>query len=186
MEAYLKFGNARIHFDIDQYDHADDGEDFIGGGNASVSARDWLRVHKRQEFSTYSVEAHEIEHDYKENNQEEVSISNDDFIVFLNAIASEPKRTYRISWNGLAYWLWHDTVHAQHDVYGGAVNVNDASEERTLYEGAKLARQNGTSLEQIVRELVRAENEFARRFKRPTNALERFLHDIDQEELVSK
>lgn len=186
MEAYLKFGNARIHFNIDQYDHANDSEESFGGGYASVAARDWLRVYKRQQFDTYSVDVGEFENMIADAPEIEVSISNDDFIVFLDAISREPRRTYRISWNGLAYWLWHDTIHAKHDVMGGSVNVNDASEDRTLYEGAKLARQNGTSLEQIVRELVRAENEFARRFKSTTSALERFLHDIDQEEVVSK
>jgi len=179
MQAYLKFGNARIHFDIDQYDHAgDDAVDF-GGGSASVRVRDWLRVCKRNEFTLYMWTVQDAENVFRDNKDAEIALESDDFIVFLDAISREPKRTYRFSWSGLSYWLFHDITHAKNDVCGGDVNVNDVAEDRTLYEGAKLARQKGTSLEQIVRELVRAEAGFKERFKKPTNALYRFLHEVD-------
>jgi hypothetical protein len=181
MEMRLKFGNARIVFNANQYNHAGDiDETSFGGGDAAVSVRDWLRVYKRQEFSTYSTDVEEIRDFYREDKNARVSISNDDFIVFLDAIGREPRRNYEIGWNGLSYWLCHDITHAKHDVRGGSVNVDASAEDRTLYDGAILARKHGTKLEQIVRELVRAETGYRERFKQSTSALDRFLHEIEK------
>ncbi len=179
MQLRIKFGNARIVFDVDQYDHANEGEEYFGGGIAEVSARDWLRIYKRNEFTLYGISLQDVEERFREGKDARVSLTNDDFIVFLNAASTEPRRNYEIGWNGLAYWLCHDVTHAMHDVYGGAVDVNSVAEERTLYEGAILAREHGISLEQIVRELVRAETAYRERFKTGTEALNRFLHQIE-------
>jgi hypothetical protein len=185
MELRIKFGNASIVFDVNQYDHAGEIDtDSFGGGYASVRCRDWLRVYKRNEFTLYMWDVHDVENLFRDNPDAEIALESDDFIVFLDAVSREPRRKYNWSWNGLAYWLCHDVTHAKHDVYGGGVEVNSNSEDRTLYEGAILARKHGTSLEQIVRELVRAEAAYESRFGTPTQALDRFLHEIEKQEPV--
>lgn len=182
MELRIKFGNASIVFDADQYDHAGEiDSDSFGGGSASVRARDWLRVYKRCEFDLYMWDVQDVENMFRKDKDAEIALESDDFIVFLDAISREPRRSYKWTWNGLSCWLCHDIVHAKYDVRGGSVEVNDSVEDRTLYDGAILARKYGTNLAQIVRELTRAEKAFAERFKRPTQALERFLNEIEKE-----
>lgn len=182
MEHVVKFGNARISFNANEYDHAQDDPNMFGGGGASVRCRDWLRVYKRQEFTLYMWTVDDVEDLFRENRDAEISLDSDDFIVFLDAVSREPRRKYSWHWNGLSYWLFHDITHAKHDVYGGAVEVNDLVEDRTLYEGAMLARKHGVGMAQIVRELARAEQPYLERFKRTTSAMDRFLYEMDREE----
>lgn len=183
MEHVVKFGNARVTFKVDEYDHAEDGEESFGGGNAGVCLMDWHRVYWRQKFELYGVDANEMARMYRDpaTRRDAVYISNDDFIVFMDAISREPRRNYIVTWNGLSYWLFHDLTHAKHDVYGGSVNVNDIVEDRTLYEGAMMARKHGVPLGQIIRELVRSEQPYLDRFRRPTTAMDRFLHEVDSQ-----
>jgi hypothetical protein len=180
MEHVVKFGNARIVFNADEYDHASDDGDNFGGGSVSVKCRDWLRVYKRQEFTLYMWDLHDVQELFQNNPDAEMSLESDDFIVFLDAVSREPRRKYSWYWNGLSYWLFHDITHAKHDVYGGSVEVNDLVEDRTLYEGAMLARKHGVKVAQIVRELSRSEKPYLDRFKRTTSAMDRFLHEIGE------
>lgn len=145
----------------------------------SVRVRDWLRVYKRQKFELYLVERHEVEESFRDNPDSEITLDTDDFIVFLDAVGREPRRKYSWHWDGLSYWLFHDITHAKNDVLGGQVHVNDLVEDRTLYEGAMLARKNGVGLAHIVRELTRAEQPYLDRFNRKTSAMERFLDEIE-------
>jgi len=174
----MKLGNATIVLSCDNYDIGED-EENVGGGNAEVSTRDYLRLYRRNRFNTYAIEIEEVEIAHKADRNGTIILSNDDLIVFLNAAMTEPKRKYNIHFSGLAYWFWHDIIHTMRDVSGGSINVNADSENRALYEGAKLAHAKGVAIEQIVRELVKAETAYRERFNKSTDALERFLSDVE-------
>jgi hypothetical protein len=179
MERQYRMGNATIVVNCAEYNAAQDiGDDAVGGGDAVIKTRDFHRVLKRQGFLTYSVTAHEVAEHFREDPDGEISVSNDDLIGFLNAIQTEPQRKFSVYFGGLSYWFWHDVTHAKNDVQGGIIHVDATSENRALYNGAKLALEQGTPLEQIVRELVNAEGAYETRFNAKSNALERFLSEI--------
>ena len=181
-----RLGNATILLSCAEYDAAQDiGDDSVGGGDAFIKTRDFRRVWKKNQFMLYAIDERTVEDSFRDNPDGTMTVSNDDLIVFLNAIQTEPRRKYEIHFNGLSLWFWHDVTHAQTDVQGGAVYVDAAIENRALYNGAKLAREQGVKVGQIVRELVKAEAAYLSRFKTPTNALERFLADIDADILTN-
>lgn len=173
-----KIGNATLLIECNAYDHGPD-NDSVGGGNITVSMRDWLRVYKRQGFERYGVDDPERA-DFHLDIDSGLHLTTDDFIVFLDAISREPKRKYTIGYDGLATWLWHDIVHAENHVSSGSVYVDASIENWTLYEGAKLAREQGTKLSEIVQQLVKAQEEYVQRFKTETDSLDRFLFDLDK------
>lgn len=178
-----KIGNATLEIECSGYDHGPDNES-VGGGNVTVSARDYLRAKKRQQFEAYSVDMVDVGRQLRENKDCEIYLDNDDFIVWLDAISREPKRKYKIEFDGLETWFWHDVVHAKHHVRGGKVEVDADIEDWTLYEGAKLAREQGAKLSEIVQQLVKAQDAYSDRFHLDTSALDRFLFDLDKAQLA--
>jgi len=180
----MKLGNATIHLSCEEYDAARDvGAEEVGFGSVEIRARDYLRVWKNNRFDRYSVDVDAVAAEFKEDKEATVHLDNDDLIVFLNAIMTEPRRTYHFDFIGLSYWFWHDVTHAMNDVQGGSVYVDAHSENRALYLGAKLALEQGVSLAQIVRELAKAEVAYEKRFNGPAGALDKFLQGV---EVVSK
>ena len=178
-----KIGNATLLVECTGYDYGPD-NDSVGGGNVTVGARDYLRVKKRQQFEAYGVDMADVQRTFDDDKDASISLTNDDFIVFLDAISREPRRTYRIDFDGLATWFWHDVVHAENHVSGGSVYVDASIEDWTLYEGAKLARAQGVKLSEIVQQLVKAQEEYAQRFKTETDSLDRFLFDLDKAQVA--
>jgi hypothetical protein len=172
----MKIGNATLVISWNTYDTGDD--DMVGGGTITVRARDWVRVFGRNGFSEYGISQREVLDLFKDNKDAKVELTNDDWIVFLNAASTDPRYKYEVDFSGLPYWFWHDVIHAQNDVQGGSIAVDDQSENRALYEGAVLALAKGVPLADIVRELVKAEVEYERRFSCPTKALDRFLREL--------
>lgn len=174
----MKFGNATLDVSFTGRDVAQDiGDDFVGGGTASVSIRDYMRVWKRNGFDLYSVDKQDLHDRYKDDPAQQITLDNDDLIVFLNAIRTEPRRKFAIEFDGLAFWFWHDLSHAERDVTGGSVYVDAIAENRNLYHGAILAAKQGVPIREIVQELVKAEKAYRERFTTEPNALDRFLSE---------
>jgi hypothetical protein len=82
---------------------------------------------------------------------------------------------YIFSYFGNSYWLFHDIIHAEHDVSDNGVHIGELEEARALLEGAKLALANGVSLSIIVRALASSEKEYRERFSSEPTALDSFL-----------
>lgn len=112
---------------------------------------------------------------------EEVTIgSADGLIVFAAAASTCEPATYEIDYHGSGYWFFHDMIHAKYDSGdGSAVYINEQSEERALPMGAKLAAEAGVPISEILRELVKAGNEFEGRFGYPFDPVESFLDSVE-------
>ena len=82
--------------------------------------------------------------------------------------------------HGSEYWFWHDMCHARYD-FGicssgmCSADVDASAEMRAMIEGAKLARDNGVGMGDIVRQLVQAEQAWSERFGHDEFLIERFL-----------
>jgi hypothetical protein len=82
---------------------------------------------------------------------------------------------YTFWYFGNPYWLFHDVIHAGHDVSDNGVHIGELEEAHALLEGAKLALANGVSLSIIVRALASTEKEYRERFSSEPTALDSFL-----------
>lgn len=177
MRIEMQLGNATLRVLCDEYNQQEEYGD-VGGGTAEVSAREYVRLRKEWGFEGYAVEnVEDIEQLITDDENATVSLSNDDLIVFLNAGMHMAPATYEIDFAGLSFWFLHDTVHAENDVDGGSVYVDETIENRTLYKGAILAAKHGVPLSTIVRELSAAETTYRKRWedKMEPDALEKFL-----------
>jgi hypothetical protein len=121
----------------------------------------------------YIIEACEEEN---EDNKSELAdavleISDADCAISLIAAMIQLGGEWDLSFTGgdSEYWFWHDLHHAEHDWHcceNGVVTaqVNEAAETVATAEGALKARDNGVSVGDIARQLVKIEQAWGQRF----------------------
>ena len=168
-----QLGNATLNL---SFEHLS--PEYLGDGWAEVSARQYLALREEWGFDAYGIDIDGVKSDLEDDKDAVVQLSADDLIVFLDA-AKNYSGEYDITYRGIPYWFWHDTIHAERDVAGGSVEVSAYSERRALIEGAKRAREQGVSLGIIFRELVRAETAFQERFNKEVDAIESFSESLE-------
>lgn len=73
--------------------------------------------------------------------------NSDTQIVLMHWLFNK-RRKYRLDYHGLdAFWLFHDSLHAENDVYSFEVdNIRSGLELQRLMEGAEYAYQNGVRI----------------------------------------
>lgn len=178
MEATFKLDNAT--FRVSFYDTD---PEFTGDCQWEIKRKHLADVWAQGEFRTdefsYPDEWQEFGDD--DDPDETVYPGNADALICFAAAASQAKpATYEIDYHGSPYWFFHDMVHAEYDSGDGTdIYIDESSEERALPMGAKLAVQHGVSVAEVLRELVKAGNEFKERFGYEFDPIESFLSDVE-------
>lgn len=163
----------------DNYDDEDAGVGF--GGSFEVNRKAYAELYEACPFEQYSAEVPEWDEDEHDEDEELYVSATDDFIVFANAAGIEGG-TWEITYNGAAYWFFHDLSHAEFDVSGGAVTIDPYGndENRALADGAQRAFEHGVSLADIFREMALAETAFGARFEgHEAEGIQRFAAYLD-------
>ncbi len=180
----IKIGEATLVVNFtDNYDDDPFGDGTPGfGGYTEVNRMRYSELYDAYQFTLYSVDEDTVRFDADEHDEDEdISISNgDDFIVFANSVSIEGGE-WEITYNGNPYWFFHDLCHAQNDCSGGRIDIDSEgySEERALIEGAMKAHEHGIGLGVIFGELALVVKPFEERFKRSTDAIERFAEYLE-------
>jgi len=178
-DAIHTLDNATFHVTFRNGD-----EEFTGACSWEVKKKQLAEVFDATEMDLdfFSMEPEEIAFDSEcDDEDEEMHIGSADALVVFAAAASTCKpATYEIDYYGSGYWFFHDMIHAKYDSGdGSAVFINSASEVRALPMGAKLAAEAGVSISEILRELVKAGNEFEDRFGFAFDPVESFLDSVE-------
>ena len=180
----LTLGEATFNVSFgDDYDEDPYGDGTPGfGGTFDVNLKQYADLWTEWQWQFYSIDEDTAKWDAEEHDEDEqISIPNgDDFIAFFNAAMLDGGE-WDICFNGSPYWFFHDVNHAQKDCQGGSVQIDadGYAEDRALFEGAKLAHENGIGLGVIFKQLAAVLGPFEQRFKRPTDALDRFAESLD-------
>ncbi len=113
---------------------------------------------------------------------------NADAAIALMCYLQEKEIDCEIDYWGAPFWAYHDLMHAENDAVmtlfdGSTAEIDfevyhgDAEDNAHIY-GARKALNEGVALYDIVRELIKAEPEFKRRFNYESTALQMFLNEI--------
>lgn len=184
----VKFGRATFEVSFgNDYDDDPMGDGTPGfGGTFEVNRKQYAELAEACPFDRYSIDESEPFFDPEEHDEnEDIAVPNgDDFIVFMASAAIEGGE-WRLHYNGAPYWFFHDLSHAEYDCSGGQVNIDSEGrdEDRALFDGAMRARAHGVKLGAIFSELAKALTPFRERFKRDTDALDRFAETLDHAEV---
>ena len=182
----MTIGSATFNVSFgDNYDDDPHGDGTPGfGGQFEVNRKRFVDLWTEWQWTFYSIDEDtgKFDEDEEIDEDETLSVPNgDDFIAFFNA-AMLDGGTWDIEYDGNPYWFFHDVAHAQNDVQGGQVYIDAEgyAEDKALFEGAKLAHENGIGLGVIFKELAQVLKPFEERFSRSTDAIERFAESLDE------
>lgn len=91
---------------------------------------------------------------------------NSDTQIVLMHWLFKKQRKYNLDYYGLdAFWLFHDSLHAKHDVWGGEVQgIWSSVEKERLISGAQYAYKNGVCI--TADTLIKLELDWTRRWRR--------------------
>lgn len=132
-----------------------------------------------RDFFDGNEEVLEFDPECDDEDEEATIGSADALIVFAAAASQLPPAEYALDYYGSGYWFFHDMIHAEYDSGdGSSVYINEDSEMRALPMGAKLAAQHDVSISEILREVLKAQNEFKDRFGFDFDAIDSFLDSV--------
>jgi len=181
MQATYKIDNATFNVTF----AGDNGEEYTGACSWEVNLAGLIRVYSETEFHLdhFNDSDQFTEQDAGDvDADEDYSDGSADALIIFLAAASQLKtaKTFDITYYGEPYWFFHDTVHAEYDSGDGSeVYIDQDAEERALPMGAERAAKAGAPIADILRELVKAGNEFEERFGYKFDPVSAFLDSVE-------
>lgn len=178
MQATYTLDNATFQVTFREHGY----EEMTGDCFFEVKRKDLAHVAENTELNRDYFDSDDIGYDPEEDDEEdEVQVSGADALLLFAAAASTlPPATYTVDYYGAPYWFFHDMIHAEYDSGdGSAVFINEDSETRALPMGAIAAARAGVPISDILRELVKAGNEFEDRFGFEFDPVSAFLDSAE-------
>jgi hypothetical protein len=179
MQATYKTDDATFNVTFRQGD-----DEFTGNCSWEISLADIAKIYAETEFHLdhFSDPAAFTEYNSEFDTDLMFHDGSADALIILLAAASqlETPTTFDLTYHGEPYWFFHDTVHAEYDSGDGSeVYIDEDSETRALPMGAERAAEAGAPISGILRELVKAGNEFEDRFGFAFDPVEAFLESVE-------
>lgn len=141
----VQINNIEFDFHYQGSHHVDD-EDNLGIAHLLIPGP--MSVRFARECGEDGMLPHYAREDEKVNKESSHDCYNTDTQIVLMHYLFKKQRKYKLEYCGLdPFWLFHDSLHAQNDVYGNEVNnIRSHIERDRLLAGAEFAASKGVHI----------------------------------------